>query len=340
MPTAIGSMPHTDLEPALALVSAYLQDVPAWPQLPRRTPSEGMVAQVIKGLPGIQQRGEAYEVTSEEALLEALQAPGHWKMSSDVASGFWAFLNQFQGPSRAVKGQIVGPVTLGLSLRDPKGSSVLYRPELAEALADYIGRVAAHQEALLQGVCPATLMVLDEPGLGSLAPQDQKWGVRLTQRAATHLRGMVGVHCCSLPPWCALLSGGFQVLSFDALNYGESLLPHGEALKGFLRGGHYLAWGLVPTREEALGRESAQTLLTRWEGLVGSLVAAGVPMTHLIGGALFTPACGLAGLSQAGAEGALKLTAELARRFQCRYHTPRWRSGIGMESQASQKQLS
>ena len=37
LPTAIGSMPHTDPAEACSQVSRYLKDIPAWPQLPRRS---------------------------------------------------------------------------------------------------------------------------------------------------------------------------------------------------------------------------------------------------------------------------------------------------------------
>ena len=35
LPTIIGTMPHTDPKSACRLITRYLKDIPAWPQLPR-----------------------------------------------------------------------------------------------------------------------------------------------------------------------------------------------------------------------------------------------------------------------------------------------------------------
>jgi hypothetical protein len=56
LPTMIGSMPHTDPVKAYALLSRYLKDIPAWPQLPRRSFREGMCCQFSQGMPGVVER--------------------------------------------------------------------------------------------------------------------------------------------------------------------------------------------------------------------------------------------------------------------------------------------
>ena len=53
LPTIIGSMPHTDPEAACAQVEHYLRDVPAWPQLPKRSYLENMYVQFSQGFPSI-----------------------------------------------------------------------------------------------------------------------------------------------------------------------------------------------------------------------------------------------------------------------------------------------
>jgi hypothetical protein len=42
LPTITGSMPHTDPQKACALITRYLKDIPAWPQLPKRSFLENM----------------------------------------------------------------------------------------------------------------------------------------------------------------------------------------------------------------------------------------------------------------------------------------------------------
>src|SRR5512135_2814597 len=56
MATAIGSLPHRDAHAAAALVLRCLPEFPAAPQLPRRSALEGVVAQWIGAVPGVDVR--------------------------------------------------------------------------------------------------------------------------------------------------------------------------------------------------------------------------------------------------------------------------------------------
>ena len=51
---AVGSLPYVDVEPALSLIVETTPEVPAWPQLPRRSFLENMYAQFAEGLPGLE----------------------------------------------------------------------------------------------------------------------------------------------------------------------------------------------------------------------------------------------------------------------------------------------
>jgi hypothetical protein len=65
--TAIGSLPHTALEPALQL--ALMQGVPAVPQLPRLDPAEFMLSQAVDLFPGA--KAEEGRVVVDLAAFEA-----------------------------------------------------------------------------------------------------------------------------------------------------------------------------------------------------------------------------------------------------------------------------
>ena len=51
--TMIGSVPHQDIESAIELLKRFPLDIPAWPQLPKRSFKEGMMPQYSEGFPGI-----------------------------------------------------------------------------------------------------------------------------------------------------------------------------------------------------------------------------------------------------------------------------------------------
>jgi hypothetical protein len=58
LPTAIGSMPHTNPDEACSIIMKYLPDIPFWPQLPGRSPRENMIIQFSEGFPGVVIKGD------------------------------------------------------------------------------------------------------------------------------------------------------------------------------------------------------------------------------------------------------------------------------------------
>ncbi|MBN1643272.1 MAG: methionine synthase, partial [Dehalococcoidales bacterium] len=53
VPAMIGSLPHEDVDKAVAVVMRYQKEIPAWPQLPKRSFRENMYAQYSEGFPGV-----------------------------------------------------------------------------------------------------------------------------------------------------------------------------------------------------------------------------------------------------------------------------------------------
>ena len=51
--TGIGALPHVEVADALAFVRANASNLPFAPRLPRRSPLENEVAQVVHGVPGV-----------------------------------------------------------------------------------------------------------------------------------------------------------------------------------------------------------------------------------------------------------------------------------------------
>ena len=48
--TGIGSLPFTDPEAGVRFVAEHSPEIPFWPQLPRRSEDEGMIAQSNQGM--------------------------------------------------------------------------------------------------------------------------------------------------------------------------------------------------------------------------------------------------------------------------------------------------
>ena len=73
LPTIIGSMPFTDPVKAVALVNRFLKDIPAWPQLPRKSFLENMYVQYSEGFPGATIESSRIYIDTSKDYSKALE---------------------------------------------------------------------------------------------------------------------------------------------------------------------------------------------------------------------------------------------------------------------------
>jgi methionine synthase II (cobalamin-independent) len=309
----------------------YLPDIPAWPQLPRRSPEENMVIQFSEGFPGIAIKGDKIHIEPSanfDSELEQIHidceednARGYG-ISTEYAAGLYAFLSKATG-SKIVKGQVTGPVTWGLTVTRQDGLGILYDDTLAETAAKFLRLKASWQENILRGISPDTIIFVDEPYLVSLGsvftPIPEEKVPVLLEEVFKGIKGTKGLHCCGNTNWSVLLDTQIDILSFDAYNYASSLSTHSDKVKSFLERGGSIAWGIVPNEEEALAKESLPSLRDRLEEAIAPFTRDGVKFKRIIAQGLVTPSCGLEGLPPEVASLALELTAKLSHDLRSRY---------------------
>lgn len=330
-PTAIGSMPHVDADEACSVVMKHLADIPAWPQLPRRSQLENMVVQYSEGFPGLMVDGDKVRVRPShdfESELERIHtdcAHGNareYAVSSEYAAGLHALISRAKG-SDMVKGQIIGPITWGLAVTREDGLGILYDDTMAEAAAKFLRLKAAWQEQRLRQISSDAIVFVDEPGLVSLGsvftPIPEEKVPLLLEEVLKGIRGTKGLHCCGNTDWSVLLDTGIDILSFDAYSYSFSLSAHSDKVKSFLQRGGSIAWGIVPSDEDSLARESLSGLRDRLEEALAQFTRDGLSFRQMVAQGLITPSCGLAGLLPEAAEQALALTTGLSRLMRRRY---------------------
>jgi methionine synthase II (cobalamin-independent) len=333
--TIIGSMPHIEPEPACSQITRYLKDIPGWPQLPKRSFLEDMNVQFSEGFPGL-------VVDTVEKRIFAECAPDlskpleefytaylendfdKYPISPDHASGLYTLLDRDNLTPRAVKGQVTGPVTWGLTVTDQERRSLIYDETLGDVVAKLLRLKASWQERKLSKISKNTIIFVDEPymsafgSVGFLLSKEKV--VSLLEEVFSGISGLKGVHCCGNTDWSILLETSADILSFDTYNYAGSLSIYPAETKHFLDRGGTIAWGIVPTEEESLRKESAASLKERLEEAMAPFSRQGIPFKQLIAQGLLTPSCGLATLaSEEPAERALELLAELATKIRKRY---------------------
>ncbi|AKG53200.1 hypothetical protein DGWBC_0519 [Dehalogenimonas sp. WBC-2] len=331
-PTIIGSMPHRDPVAACKLISRYLTELPAWPQLPQRTNRELMTAQFAEGFPGIKISDENVEVDRQigwEHELEALYGAyingdtEKYGISPEVAAGFYAFLGTHPSSPRGVKGQVAGPISWGLSVKDESGGLLIYDDVMAEAAAKLLGLKIAWQENQLRNISPRTVIFLDEPALtaygSAYLPLSKERIQQMLTEVLGEIKGLKGIHCCGNTDWTILTGLALDIISFDAYNYGGSLSLYPDEVSRFLARGGAVAWGIAPNTDKLAQSETAASLQDRLEEAMAPFTRHGVNFRQLLRQGLITPSCGMAYMSEDGAERTLELMAELTARMRSRY---------------------
>ena len=332
--TMIGSMPQKDPAAACHQVLHYLRDIPAWPQLTRRSFLENLYVQFSQGFPGVVvEDGKIFVDRAQDSqkALEQLYSAYlenniyQFPVTPDHAAGLYAFLNYTDLTVQAVKGQIVGPVTWGMTVTDNDRRSIAYDDVLSDACARLLKLKASWMEKELQRISKKVIIFVDEPYMTSFGSSFLALGrekvVVLLEEVLSGISGLKGVHCCGNTDWSLLLGLGIDILSFDAYSYAESLTLYPSEVKKFIAKGGVIAWGIVPNEEAVLARESPGSLLDRLEEAIAPFTrqGTGIPFRQLIAQGLLTPSCGLDRLSADAAGQALELLSQLSEKVRSKY---------------------
>ncbi len=308
--TGIGSLPYLDAREAAGVTLRCLPELPAAPQLPERTPLEGMIVQWAAALPEV-------SIAPDGSLtIDASRQRDPFTVGFDAEAhgGLLAFVElaarQSQAPER-VKLQLTGPLTMGVALIGagmPADVAFARAAECADAwvhaLDDLVARKLPDTRSLIFVDEPAlVLWSHDDPPLEREAAVDLLSGV-LTDSTST-----MGIHVCGDGDRRLAFEAGAPIVSLEV----RADLPADAAVIGrHLEADGWIAWGAVPT-DRPIG-ESAEGL---WKDLVRvwcELTRHGCDPIRLRTQAIVTPACGLAGHGPSQAERALRLARELAGR--------------------------
>jgi hypothetical protein len=332
LPTMIGSMPHTDPDKACALVNHYLKDIPAWPQLPRRSFRENMSVQFSQGFPGIVENDNSIYVDHSidfngplEELYNAYIENNidKYPVGADYAAGLHTFLSLANFKPMAAKGQITGPISWGLSVTDDSKRAILYDDMLSDAAAKLLRLKAGWQEKELSKISKNTIIFIDEPSMASYGsaffslPGERV--ISLLEEVLGGINGIKGIHCCGNTDWPIILGTSTDILSFDTYNYAESLTLFPGEVKRFLDRGGAIAWGIAPNAEDKLVGETVFSLKDRLEEAMAPFTRNGVPFRQLVEHGLLTPSCSLSLLTEEGAARSLELLVGLSQEIRKRY---------------------
>ncbi|MCX5999828.1 MAG: methionine synthase [Chloroflexi bacterium] len=290
-----------------------------------------MYVQFAEGLPGVNIDTEKQRIFVDRSQgldkdLEDLYTaytdndPSAYGIGPNYAAGLHAMLESRIESPLAVKGQVTGPVSLGLFLTDGV-RYVIYDEQLAEAIARHLRLKAAWQERAMSRLSRNTVIFVDEPSLASLGSPfvslSSETALALLKETLGGIAGLKGLHCCGAADWSLLFRLPIDILSLDVYSYPDTLSLYPAEVKAFLREGRTIAWGIVPNEEQAIAKETAASLYDRLEEAMAPFTRNnGIPFRQLVEQGLLTPSCGLASVSVEAAETALELLARLSARIR------------------------
>jgi len=333
LPFVIGGLPYKDPEAAWQAILQRFPQVPSWPQLPRRHRHENMYVQFSERFPGIDV-GERIRVVADDRLDEELRRLyvayledelDYGRMSASYAAGLHLLREEevsFPHTPVALKGEVTGPVSWGLTVVDEAQRPILYDEVLADAVSKHLRLKAAWQERELRKKAPQTIMIVNEPYMASFGSAfvslSQAQVIELLAEVFADLRGLKGVHCCGNTDWSLILRAPVDIISFDAYDYVENLVEYADQIGEFLDEGGMMAWGIVPAGA-TLENETVETLVARLHGGIDQLVENGVSEEAILQRGFVTPSCGLGSLSPGLVDDILDLTVAVSREMRARY---------------------
>jgi hypothetical protein len=327
----------------MQLIVNYTPEIPLWPQLPKN-PREGMIRQFLTGFPGLIDQGNSYWVdTGSQGFAEEMAAfyedymrveetagsvrNSRFALGMDTAPGFFTlrnYLEKEQSTYLTAKGQVTGPVTTGIGVKDEHGNSIFYDDNLRDILVKLLAMKGHWQVVELRKFTGQTppIIFIDEPGLvsfgasgfGGISREMVSGAVAEVIAGIKQAGGLAGVHICANGDWGPALSSAADIISFDAYFYFDNFTLYREQLVHFLTRGGILAWGIVPTGDPlVVARESVDSLLAKWHGQLEFLTTFGFSRKQLMEQTFIAPSCGTGSLTVDLARKVLSMTAEVSR---------------------------
>ncbi|MBF0230623.1 MAG: hypothetical protein HQK63_13725, partial [Desulfamplus sp.] len=270
-----------------------------------------------------------YAVEGNRTLKSTVD-DSRFALTNMTAKGFSVFMDIIKTLPYvpvAVKGQVTGPITMGIGVKDQNGRLLFYDERMRDIVTKQVAMNARWQTVqLLKLKTPCKpIIFFDEPGVVGFGSstyisitreqitESLKEGIDAVHKAG----GVAGIHICANGDWTLALESGTDIINFDAYSYFDRLILYREPLKHFIERGGILAWGIVPTANpEYVEKETLDSLFKIWNEQVRELESIGLSREQILSQTLITPSCGTGSLSLNHACKVLSLTKSLSERIR------------------------
>lgn len=321
--TGIGSMPQTDPYAAVSLIFNSF-DIPFWPQLPKCSEKESMIVQFVEGFPGVSFEDGKCFIKKDESLIndwlinytDELTLP----ITEEFSKGLYTVREFLKNKKiKVFKGQITGPLTFTLSVKDERGNLIYFDETLRELSVLHLKAKARWQVEFLRGFADDLIIFIDEPilqaiGTSAYISVEESEALRLINEIVSTLKSMnvlVGIHCCGKTDWSKILSVGIDIISFDSFFFFDFFKIYKDEIDYFLKKGGYIAWGVVPTTDDLKSfsdEEIIKKALLQIEELEKSI-------SLIKENSILTPSCGMGSLEVSDSMRVIEILKEIKNRL-------------------------
>lgn len=319
---AIGSVPYDNIDDAMELVGRFFEQIPFFPQMTNINKNEGMINQILGGLPSFLDYKEFY---SDYCSVIYESNPEKLKKYAINGVSFPAFKKYLtQNKPNFAKGQIAGPYTLSLALKGNDGKRVIFDTALRDIVVKFLSLKALWIISQIKSANSDTVPIifLDEPSFAGFGEADhcaitsnQAVGMMKEISNTIHKNGgLSGVHCCGKCMWDIPISAGVDIINPDIYTYPDNFFEYSKSIGKFLQNGGKIAWGIVPTKDlTALKEITVQNLVEKFKFCVKYLTNSGIDEKLITDNSLITSSCGVGSLDIELAKRAMGLVFELSQ---------------------------
>jgi hypothetical protein len=328
--TAMGITPHEDVDEAVRL--AFTMDIPFWPQLPKLSYYEDMYVQAMEHFPGVVIDEEHMRIFVDtdrfmEEIPQYLEREDNlqtFAMSDRFSLVYKRFLSMDLSSYKAIRGQVISPVSLALKIVDENDRPIVYNDEMRALAYSFIQKKVNMQRRELKEKNDRAFVWVDDPGLEfifhAMCGYDNIKAKKELMDFYDGIDGTRGLHLCGRPDWDFLLSLNIEILSFNAYVFGDIFVTY-DKLVDFLKRGNIVSWGIVPTYYEEFSKEDLQSIVKRLESIWKILEKKGLDIHMIVQQSLLAPAtCNLMNTDKtATVEKSFELLNELSLYLKERY---------------------
>jgi len=298
--TAMGVMPHTDVDKALNL--ALSLDIPYWPQLPLYSYYEDMYVQASENFPGIilDLEKKTLRFSTEKFYNELDTALSNWEnddffdVSEKYSVVYHKFLKMDLSKYVAIRGQMEGPISFGFYVKDENDRPILFNDEIRPFMFEFMAKRVNVQLKRLKEKNKNAFMFIDEPGLQFLFSALSGYSDVFAKQDIENLLSMIerprGIHLCGNPDWDFLFGFDMDIVSID-IHTNQKVIPlYCCSIRSFIERGGVIVWGIVPTNYEPFINENLDSLKNLLKKIWEIVIKSGVDKDQLISQSLLSPA--------------------------------------------------